>query len=185
MTATTRLIHRAARLGTIACLAVLLLAGCRSMDANAKPAPRTGTAELVSHAAEQNYTTADTAYRATYALATGESFDGEFDALREKLLEQKLIGDWPYESNERVRKADVGYMICKACKIQTGINWNVTSLGRYAWRELIYHNIANPSSEHGFITGGEFVGVLLKAEEFVQREGDADAGPTELKKPGA
>lgn len=185
MTATTQFLRRALGFAVAISAAAFVSAGCRSMDASAKPAPRSGTAELIAYAAEQPYTTADTAYRATYALATGQSFDGEFEALREKLREDNLIGNWPYEANERVRKADVGYMVCKACKIQTGVNWNLTGLGRYAWRELIYHDIAKPSSEMGFITGGEFVGVLLKAEEYLQAEGETDAGPVELRKPGA
>lgn len=185
MTATTQFLRRLLWPAVVISAAALVSAGCRSMDAAARPAPRSGTAELIAHAAEQPYTTADTAYRATYALATGQSFDGEFDALREKLREDELIGNWPYEANERVRKADVGYMVCKACKIQTGINWNLTGLGRYAWRELVYHDIARPSSEHGFITGGEFVGLLLKAEEYMYSEGEAEGGPVELRKPGA
>jgi len=161
-------------------------AGCRSLSPAAPTAPRDSSAALVAHISDQPYVTADAAYRATYALAKGgASFDGEFDALRAALLGEKLIDDWDYEPQQYVHKHAVGVMICRACDIRTGINWNLTGMGRYAWRELVYHRIAKPSGEMGLITGGEFVSVLLKAEEYMKRTGRPEPAPIDLVQPDA
>lgn len=154
----------------LGCLAV---AGCRTMlPEPAQAPPRDRNAELVMYISDQPYVTAEPAYRAVYVLAKGTLFAGEFSELAATLANERLIGKtWQHAPNEALDRGTVGHMICRACQIRTGLNWNLTGLGRYAWRELIYHGIAEGGSEYGLLSGGEFVGILLRAEEYRHKAG--------------
>ncbi len=165
--------------GAATLIALGLLAGCQTTAPNydAQLVPREGSAELVAYLADQPYLTAEPAYRATYALATGSSFGGDFAALKEEMRERELISPlWQHEPNHLLTRGDVGYLVCRACDIRTGLNWNLTKLGRYAWRELIYHDVAERGSAHSLISGGEFVGVLSRAEDYMARTGKRESG---------
>jgi hypothetical protein len=134
------------------------------------PIPAHSNAELIAHISDLSYVTAEPAFRAVYTLSTAETFDGDFETLSATMLDEGLIPRrWKYTPDRLVDRGAVGYMICKACRIQTGVNWNLTGLGRYAWRELVYRRIAEPSSEYGYVSGGEFVGILLRADDYLQR----------------
>jgi hypothetical protein len=161
-------------------LSVVFLAGCQAPHAATPPVlPDRGNAELILAISNQPFVTAEAAYRATYILAHDQPYAGDFEALAQTLETEKLIsGLWKYAPERYVTRADVGYLVCRACKIRTGVNWNLTGLGRYAWRELMYHNIAEGGDENNLISGGEFVGVLLRAEEYLTRTGKSQ--PVEL-----
>ncbi|MCK4341905.1 MAG: hypothetical protein KAY37_09310 [Phycisphaerae bacterium] len=164
-------------------LAGLAATGCQTTlsHATTQPAvPRDSNAELVLYISDQSFITAEPAYRAVYLLAKGAPFTGEFDELTETLRAERLIGRWVYPSDRILDRAAVGFMICRACRIRTGLNWNLTGLGRYAWRELIYHKIAAGGSELNYMSGGEFVGLLARAEDYLARTGKHDAQPVEL-----
>lgn len=141
-------------------------AGQRAM--NQAPVPTTGSAELVLYITDQALITAEPAYRAVYALANGASFDGDYAALRDQMADERLIeAHWHHAPDEYLDRATIAYLVARACRLQTGVNWQLTGLGRYAWRELQYQGIAGGGSEYGVMTGGEFAGLLLKAEEYL------------------
>jgi len=164
----------------------LVLAGCQAPHmAPTNPVPRAGTAELVLHIGDQPFVTAEPAYRAIYALAHGESFAGDFAELTDKLRADSLIGkDWNYAADRCLDRGTVAFMVCRACKIQSGVNWMLTGLGRYAWRELQYKRIAGDGSEYGLMSGGEFVGLLSRAEDYLQHSGQGGTEPVKLTRPG-
>lgn len=148
----------------------LLSAGCqpaRTTIAASQPAIPAGTnAELMSHISEQPYLTAEAAYHAIYIYWKGEPFKGGFAALTAELAGGRIIGShWNLPSDARVDRAAVGYMVCRVANIRTGLNWMLTGLGRYAWRELQYRGVAGPGSEWQPISGGEFLGILTRVEE--------------------
>lgn len=165
-------------------LLALLLTGCRAA------APRTATqpavptdtnAELVEYISDLPYVTAESAYRAVYILANGEIFQGDYDTLEAEMLDARLIGTtWNYEADQFVDRAAVGHLVARACDIRTGLNWQLTGLGRYAYRELIYRRIAHPAGELGLISGGEFLGLLARAEEYLHEVGRAPGEVAEL-----
>jgi hypothetical protein len=175
---------------SLALAALLVCAGCQSTQPRGAtqpaavlqpaPPPRTN-AELISYLADQPYVTAEAGYRAAYMLWKGTDFEGDYDALVSELVAGRLIGaSWKHEREDRLSRAEVGYMICRACDIRSGLNWQLTGLGRYAWRELQYSQIARPSSEIGYVRGGEFVGMLSRAEEYVQKANKERAASIEL-----
>ncbi len=165
----------------VACAAFgLLAAGCQVAPprgvAMSRPAvPTESSAALADYIADEPYVTVEPAYRATYALWKGEGFGGDFEALSAALREGHVISSgWQYDPQALIDRASVGYMFCRACEIRTGLNWRLTGLGRYAWRELQYRGIADPGSEYGYVAGGQFVGMLSRAEQYVaKREGGA------------
>jgi hypothetical protein len=169
-------------------LALVLLTGCQATmrHATTQPAvPRTGNAELVMYISDQPYLTAETAYRAAHLLAKGTPFDGDFDALASTLRSAGLIArHWRHTSDQYLDRGAVGFVICRACRIRSGVNWTLTGLGRYAWRELQYKGIAGGGGEYGLMSGGEFVGLLSRAEDYLRRTGKADVPPVELGAPG-
>jgi hypothetical protein len=143
--------------------------------------PTHGTAELVMYIGDQAFVTAEPAYRAAHALAHGQSFDGEFDALTQQMRTEKLVGEsWNYAPDRCLTRGDVAFMVCRACRIQTGLNWLLTGLGRYAWRELQFKGIAGDGSDAAYMSGGEFVGLLSRAEEYLSRAGKRAQPPVEL-----
>jgi hypothetical protein len=176
-----------ARRCSTALLVVVLsavLSGCQSPHAPSDPPPpRAGSAELILYIVNEPFVTAEPAYRAIFALAQGEAFTGEFGELTDKLREGGLIGkDWTHAADQCLDRATVAYMVCRACKIQSGVNWMLTGLGRYAWRELQYKGIAEGGSETTLMSGGEFVGVLSRAGEYLQRTGKAGEQNVQLGK---
>lgn len=149
---------------------MLALASCRAtLPAGPTTQPALdalGNADLMEYLADQPYVTAEAAGRAVYILARNEAFSGGFDQLCTTLRKEGIIPlNWRPTADELVRRADVGFMVCRAAGIRSGVNWLLTGLGRYAWRELQYRRIAGPGSELRLISGGEFVGVIARAAE--------------------
>ena len=162
----------------------LLLAGCQIGGVHAPsetPPPRGSSARLVNYISDQPFVTADSGYRAIYTLAKNAEFTGDFPELTQTLSSDGLIGkDWNYSADRCLDRASVGFMVCRACRIQSGLNWMLTGLGRYAWRELQYKDIAGPGSEYATMSGGEFVGLLLRAEDYLERTGKTEVPKTQL-----
>ncbi len=154
-----------------------LLAGCQAAGPHAATQPAVPTetnAELVEYISDLPYVTAESAYRAVHILSKGEVFQGDFGTLAAEMNTSGLIGNgWGHDADTFVDRAAVGHLVARACDIRTGLNWRLTGLGRYAHRELIYRGIAHPSGEYGLISGGEFLGVLARAEEYLHKIGRA------------
>lgn len=154
--------------------ALPVLAGCQVSGPRitTDPPPTDSSAELTLFIGDQVYVTAEAGYRAVYALWKGASFEGEFDALTSELSGGDIISpDWNLPADASLNRAAVGYMICRACDIRSGINWQITGQGRYAWRELLYRRIALSGGELGLVSGGEFLGILKRADDYLARRG--------------
>lgn len=153
--------------------------GCAPVRATAMtPVPNNANAELMEYIGDQPFLTAEAGYRAAYVFWKGQPFDGDFAGVRGALVDGGIAaGSWSHDPADCLDRATAGYLICRACGINSGINWPLTGLGRYAWKELQYRQIAQPSGEMGLIGGGEFLGVLAKAEDYARRSGAADLGP--------
>ena len=115
------------------------------------------------------------------ARLMGEIFEGDYAALTETMTSEGLIGrGWSYDTSTFVDRAAVGHMVARACDIRRGLNWQVTGLGRYAYRELIYLGIAHPGGEYSLISGGEFLGLLARAEEYLHKVGRSPGEAAQL-----
>lgn len=162
---------RPAATAALCAVQALLAAGCHvtlPRGATSQPAVEAGSAELLAYAAQQPLVTAETGYRAIYALWKGESFTGDFESLTAALSAGRVVDRrWRLAAEACLDRSRVAYMVCRAIGIRSGVNWTLTGLGRYAWRELQYRNIAGPGSEHPLIAGGEFVGLIARADDYV------------------
>ena len=145
----------------------LAVCGCRAtLPAEySGPAPAESDA-LIDHLSGMPYVSADAGYRAVHALWKREPAGGDFAAVAAGLRSGGVIGDWGHAADSLLSRAEVGYMVCRAIDIRSGLNWRLTALGRYAWRELNYLGIASPPNEIGYVTGGQFVGILSRADDY-------------------
>lgn len=161
-----------------------VLTGCQAARPHAASQPTMPTdtnAELVEYISDQPFVAAEPGYRAVYILSKGEIYEGGFDELSAEMAEAKLVnGAWNYDPSTYLDRSDVGYMVARACEIRSGLNWNLTGLGRYAYRELAYRRIAHPAGEMSLISGGEFLGLLARAEEYLHKAGRGPGEAAEL-----
>ena len=169
---------------TLAAAAGLLcsvaLSGCATMRATSQPAmPAASNAELVDYISDQPFVTAEAGYRAVYVLWKGQPYSGDYSGIQSELINGNIAaGGWNHDPADYLNRATVGYLVCRACEIKSGLNWMLTGMGRYAWKELQYRGIAQTSGgELGLITGGEFLGILSKAEEYTRRRESSPMGP--------
>jgi len=165
-------------------LGALLLTGCQAARPHATAEmdiPAETNAELVEYISDQPYVTAELAYRAVFILAHNEIYQGDYADLTAAMKSDRLIGQsWDYDASTFLDRAAVGFLVARACGVHTGLNWQLFGLGRYAYRELIYRRIAHPSGEYGLVSGGEFLGVLARAEEYMRQTGAEPVQPAEL-----
>lgn len=165
-----------------------LLCGCATSDrvpADSQPTSQAAlpesNAELVEYIGGQPYVTAEPACRTIYALWKGETFTGSYDELVVALKDGRIVpASWDHPADAHIDRAAAGYMICRACEIKSGVNWWLTGLGRYAWRELTYKGIARGGSEWKRVSGGEFLGLLVRADAYLVQRHRGNATSIEL-----
>lgn len=150
---------------------LLVLTGCYTGSRRAADqgmVPRDNAA-LTEYIANQPYVTAEPGYRATYVLWKGEPFEGEYAELAAQLRAARIIGDWDLPPDALLDRGAVGFILARALQVKSGLNWQLTGLGRYAWRELYYLGIVETISEYGYVPGGQFVGMLGRSEDYRRR----------------
>ncbi|MBN2447941.1 MAG: hypothetical protein JXO22_14510 [Phycisphaerae bacterium] len=164
---------------------VVTLVGCQTpcarVSATQQDVPTGSSAELMEYIGNQPFVTAETGYRAAHMIYFGEPFDGDFDELRSVLIANDVANrGWKHAEGDALTRSDIGFLICRACNIRTGVNWTLFGLGRYGYRELQYHQIAGPGGEFALVSGGEFQGIVRRADEYQRRVGQAPAASAEL-----
>ena len=167
----------------------IFLVGCQSglprSRAAVRPIP-SGNAALMHYIADMPLVTAEAAYRGVYLIAEGNAYEGEYEALRDELVDRGIVGStWKHHHDTLMNRAGVAYMVCKSCDIKRGLNWRLIGAGRYAWRELQHMGVGGRGSELGNLSGGEFLGILSRADKYLmdkrKREGVEPADkPAEL-----
>lgn len=161
-----------------------ITSGCaaRTPRATSEPSlPADGNSELMEYIAEQPFVTANAAYRAIWLMLESEPYSGGFDDLTQALATRKVIdARWHYDALQFIDNATAAYMISRSAKFNSSINFALTGLGRYAWKELQYRRIAEPGSELSLITGGQFLGMLAKSDDYLHDVGRASGQRSEL-----
>lgn len=180
--------RRRAPIVTRACVCLALCVGCRVAGDSAEitaatsrpaeavaPCPR-DNADLVEYVSEQPRVTAEAAYRVAHVLWKGETFGGEFEELRAALASAGIASPpWNHRAGELLTRAALAHLVCRAADIRSGINWTLFGCGRYAWRELQYLRIADAGSESVRPTGGEFLGLVRRADAWRARRSESQA----------
>jgi hypothetical protein len=177
------------------CCSVAVLAACGSLgctqtlrveqaDAGEKAS---ADAFLHDHLQNQPMVTVAEAYRAVLMLAEGEDKYTDFDA-RRSALESRGIArpEWGLRREACIDRGSVAYMVCQVIKLCGGINFNLfgrltgVSDRRYAVRELDYAGIMEPSAPYRYITGGELVDVVAKADRYMAAHGMYPQEPVDV-----
>lgn len=174
-----------ARWGALACLlAPLACAGCQSAlprNTAQRDVPAESNAELMEYIGDQAYLTAEPAYRAAHLLGTGQVFEGDYEALQRKLERAGIVNPaWGLQADSYVDRATLGYLLARTADIRTGLNWRLFGLGRYAYRELAYREIAVLRGENSYVSGGEFLGILNRAEHYMKERNEGSIPSAEL-----
>ena len=105
-----------------------------------------------------------------FLLADGEDTLGSYEA---RVMEAKKRGylpeDWAEAANLSMRRGTLARSVCVICKIKGGVMMQVFGpRARFAIRELVYMQImGDPSTEAQSITGLEFLGVISKAQDYI------------------
>jgi len=132
---------------------------------------------LHDHLQKQPMVTAAEAYRAMLILADGEEKYDSFEARRQSLEERGIARpQWGLSRDACIDKGSVAYMVCKILKIRGGVNFAVFGqLGigdrRYAVRELASMDMMPQTAAYRYITGGELVDLMLKADRYMAEHG--------------
>ncbi len=161
--------------------AILAASGCtqtlrlEQADAGEKVAV---DAFLHDHLENQPMVTVGEAYRAMLILAEGDDSYADFEA-RRAALESRGIArpEWGLRREACIDKGSVAYMVCQIIKLHGGLNFNVlgrlTGVGdrRYAVRELAYMELMPNAPAYRYITGGELVDVMAKADRYMASHG--------------
>jgi hypothetical protein len=170
-----------------------ILSGCQATlptsNYRLDPVPR-GNADLIDFIGEMPLVTGEPVYRAVYILSQGQAHAGGFEEVRDAMIEKGMARkEWNHGPNTLMNRAGVAYMIGKAIDMKGGLNWFLFDQGRYAWRELQRLGIGGPGSELGHLSGGEFNGILARANRYVagkQRQtGETPQPQPELGQPPA
>ncbi len=173
--------------GSVATLSLIMAVGCQSTLSRSGapvPAPPPGNAALMHYIADLPLVTAEAAYRGVYLIAESNAFEGDYEALRDELVERGVVGStWNHYSDTLMNRAGVAYMICKSCDIRRGVNWFLFGAGRYAWRELQHMGIGGPGTELGNLSGGEFLGILSRADKYLLEKRRREGGDALEDKP--
>jgi len=155
----------------------ILATGC----AASRPRPVVDPASLdtdtfLAWLADQPMVGAAEAYRAGIILATGTDPGYDWQKLQQQAYQLNLARpEWNLTADTAIDKGTAAFIICQACKVRGGINLNLFGrtlhLGdrRYAWRELIYEGLVRDGSPYHVVTGGEFVALLAKADEWREK----------------
>jgi len=106
--------------------------------------------------------------RAIYYFSGGDKNEKDIDKIVARLLEMKYIKrKYPKKLDERLRRGQFAYMLCKALKIKGGLTMRIIGTReRYALRELTYMGLMPRVNKAKYVTGMEILGVLSRAEKY-------------------
>ncbi len=105
-----------------------------------------------------------------FLLADGED---KFTSWEARVNEAKRRGyldeDWAEAANYSMKRGTLARCVAVVCKVKGGVMMQVLGpIPRYAIRELVYLKImGDPSTEWQSITGLEFLGVVSKAQDYI------------------
>lgn len=117
------------------------------------------------------------AYRAMLMLADGEDKPATFEQREETLVCRGIVRTaWELQRDDAIDRGSVAYMAMRIMEIKGGVNCQTLGrLGvgdrRYAVRELAYRDLMPLGFSYRFITGGELVDLMARADEYMAKHG--------------
>jgi hypothetical protein len=118
--------------------------------------------------------TVNEACRAILILADGKDTTKDWSERSQELQKRGWIRSaWNLQPDNKADRGTVAYMICQVCRIVGGVDRLVLGswgLGdrRYAYRELVYRDLMPDGTEWGYLTGGQMVALMGKADKLME-----------------
>lgn len=171
--------------------AVLLAAGCAVRPPSPQIEPtRLADPEFLNYLADRPLVTVDEAYRAVLILADGQDTCSSFAQRSSKLTSRRIVRPaWGLKPDQAIDKGSVAFMVARLCRIRGGLSSHLLGswgLGdrRYALRELIFADLLpEDANEYQLITGGELVGLLHRADQYMEQHRLYPPLPAEMPQP--
>jgi hypothetical protein len=138
-----------------------------------------GDPEFLSYLADRPLVSTDEAYRAVLILADGQTGPDSFEQREAELMGRGIArAAWGLTPDRAVDKGAAAFMVMRACQIKGGLNCRLLGswgLGdrRYALGELSFLGLLpeQAGADYEPIAGGELVGLLHKADEYMEQAG--------------
>ena len=117
------------------------------------------------------------AYRGMVMLADGEDKFTNFEQRETSLRDRHILRcEWKLQREQAIDRGSVAYMVLRILKVRGGVNMQTFGrLGvgdrRYAVRELVYMGMLESTPDYRYMTGGEFVDLLAKADDYMAKHG--------------
>lgn len=138
------------------------------------------------HLPVQSIVTVAEAYRAMTILVDGDDQYDDF-ASRAAALEDRGImrPAWELEREAPVDRGSIAYMVCQILRIRGEVNlmlFGSAGLGdrRYALRELSTMGIMDETPPYRYISGGELLGLMARADALMAEKGIYEEEPVDV-----
>jgi hypothetical protein len=138
------------------------------------------------HLPKEAIVTVGEGYRALLMLMDGEERYTTFEEREAELLRRDILRpQWGLERDKGLDHGSAAYMVMRILKIRGGVNVNTLGrLGigdrRYAMRELGYMDLMPPGPPYRYMTGGELVDLMARADEYMARKGMYELRPVDI-----
>lgn len=160
---------------------MLALVGCKSARVE-QPLTRTlGSSDVETQLefwhqlAERPVTCNDEAFHGLLLYLDGDDANDDYAARVQSMKSRGMLpGNFDEPPEKAVSRGTLAVAIVRALQIKGGVMLHVASRHpRYATRELVFLELYPPSSPHQTFTGGEFLGIMGRVEDW-QRGNPAD-----------
>ena len=110
------------------------------------------------------------AFRGVLMLLEIDDAKDTFRGRTEKLVAKGIVDSWwDFQADKPITRGKVAYMLYQACKVSGGVILTLTGPSRrYCLRELQYQGFVSKGSVFAPVTGGEYVGILARADAYLQ-----------------
>lgn len=139
------------------------------------------------HLQSVSMVTVGEAYRAMSLLADGEDKHAGFEERQADLQSRGIVrAAWNLRREEPIDKGAVAYMTLSIIRGERGVNSLVFgSLGlgdrRYALRDVIHMGLMEPATSGKYVTGGELVFLMGKADAYMAAHGGYPSEKVDLR----
>lgn len=148
-----------------------LAGGCQSPPMQAEM-PATNDADFFMNLAYKDVATLADAYRAVAMLHAGDE-DGLMapGEARDYLVERGVVpASWSPTGGAALTKGELAYMICQALGIKGGVTMRIFGPSkRYCLYEASYQQLMAGGSDYQYVTGGELVSTIDRADRYSRR----------------
>jgi len=108
--------------------------------------------------------------RCVYALIGGDPSAPFEDVLQGLSAKDAFKDEWARSVDESLTKCELAYMICKALDIKGGLTMRIFGVWPgYALRELVFMKIMARGAGGKYVSGGELLAVLSRAENYMKQ----------------